>query len=58
MFTVRLTGGLTLSESVAVNEAVPVKLVCSVTLYVTLLVLWPPETVTEVIPLPGVADQL
>src|ERR1043165_4374579 len=58
MNTVRSTGGLTLSESVAMNDAVPVKLFWSVTVYVMEHVPWPPDGVTDVIPAPGVALQL
>jgi hypothetical protein len=50
--------GLTLSLSVAVNVAVPVKPLWTRTVYVTVPVLWPPLTFTDATPVPGVADQL
>src|SRR5438128_870079 len=58
MLTVLVTAGFTLSESEAVNVAVPLKLGESATLKVTLEVLFAPLTLTEVKPEPAVADQL
>src|SRR5262249_19155832 len=58
MWTVLLTAGLTLSESVAVKLAVPVKPFCSVTVKLMFAVPCPLATVTLVTPVPGVADQL
>src|SRR5438105_14344898 len=58
MLTSCVTGGLTLSESDAVNVAVPLNPALRVTVYVTLDVPCPPVTLTDATPLPGVADQL
>src|SRR5437773_2449601 len=58
MFTACVAGMLTLSESVAVKVAVPVKWGASVTVYVMFAVPWPPATVTLCTPVPAVAPQL
>src|SRR5213078_3068360 len=53
-----VAGVLTLSDSEAVKLAVPLKPLCSVTWYVTVAVPCPATTVTPVMPVPDVADQL
>src|SRR6185436_20043000 len=58
MFTACVTIGLRLSERRAVNDAVPLKPTCSVTVQVTFAVPWPAETTTDATPVPATADQL
>ena len=58
MFTACVTGAFTLSESDAVNVAIPLNPVCRVTVKVAVAVPCPPLTDTLATPFPAVADQL